>query len=161
MALRLTAAADYAIRAMIHIACVPEGQPAMGNEVARMQGIPSSFMAKILRRLVRAGLLRSSRGAHGGFFLARLATEVNLLDVVEAIEGPLTLTTCSTEPDGCQWAPDCPASSVWYQVQQQMADVLRTASLESMVSAPRKKGKISLNVVSPQDFARSGASRMG
>src|SRR5262245_5468195 len=138
MALRLTAAADYAIRAMIHIACVPEGSPSMGNEVARMQGIPASFMAKILRRLVRGGLLLSSRGAHGGVCRARPATDVNLLEVVEAIEGPLTLTTCSTEPGGCSRAPDCPASAVWYRIQEQMADVLRQATLEAMVSMPRK-----------------------
>lgn len=160
MALRLTAAADYAIRAMIHIACVPEGAPAMGNDVARMQGIPASFMAKILRRLVRAGLLRSSRGAHGGFFLARSATEVNLLDVVEAIEGPLTLTTCSSEPGGCQWAPDCPASSVWYHVQEQMAEVLRTATLEAMVSMPRRNGKIAMSVGTIREAEPAG-QRMG
>lgn len=160
MALRLTAAADYAIRAMIHIACVPEGAPAMGNDVARMQGIPASFMAKILRRLVRAGLLRSSRGAHGGFFLARSATEVNLLDVVEAIEGPLTLTTCSNEPGGCQWAPDCPASSVWYSVQEQMAEVLRKATLEAMVSMPRRNGKIVMNLGTVREAEPLG-QRMG
>ncbi len=160
MALRLTAAADYAIRAMIHIACVPEGAPAMGNDVARMQGIPASFMAKILRRLVRAGLLRSSRGAHGGFFLARLATEVNLLDVVEAIEGPLTLTTCSNEPGGCQWAPDCPASSVWFTVQERMAEVLRGATLEEMVSMPRRNGKVVVSFASVKEPAAAG-ERMG
>jgi Rrf2 family protein len=161
MALRLTAAADYAIRAMIHIACIPEGSPAMGHDVARMQGIPHSFMAKILRRLVGGGLLRSTRGAHGGFFLARPATQLNLLEVVEAIEGPLTLTTCSSGPGGCQWAPDCPASAVWHQVQEQMADVLRSSTLESMVCMPRKNGKVAMHTGALRETSSPPSTRMG
>ena len=117
----------------------------MGHDVARMHGIPASFMAKILGRLVRGGLLRSSRGAHGGFFLARPATQVNLLEVVEAIEGPLALTICSSEPGECQQAPDCPASAVWHQVQEQMADVLRNSTLEAMVSVTRRYGKVGMH----------------
>ena len=133
----------------------------MGNDVARMQGIPASFMAKILRRLVRGGLLRSSRGAHGGFFLARPPTQLNLLEVVEAIEGPLTLTSCSTEPGGCQWAPDCPASAVWQHIQEQMAEILRQSTLEAMISMPRKNGKVVLHggVLRADESAPS--SRMG
>ena len=77
MGLRITSAADYAIRAMIHLACLPEGSQSLRDEIAESQGIPSSFMAKILRSLVRAELLRSARGAHGGFALARHPHEIS------------------------------------------------------------------------------------
>lgn len=138
MGLRLTRAGDYAVRAMIHIACLPEGQVAMRSDVARSEGIPGSFMAKILRSLVRAGLLRSTRGTHGGFALARTPSEINLLDIVEAIEGPITLTDCAPDMTGCDHAADCPASAVWNAVQEQICELLRAATLESLVSAPRK-----------------------
>jgi len=142
MGLRLTNAADYAVRAMIHIACLPESAVALRGDVARAYGIPSSFMAKILRQLVRAGLLQSSRGVHGGFALARPASEINLLEVVEAIEGPLALTDCMHEGPGCEWGDECPANLVWHEVQSGMADSLRRATLEALVSAPRRNRKV-------------------
>jgi len=142
MGLRLTNAADYAVRAMIHIACLPEGTVALREDVAQAYSIPSSFMAKILRRLVGAGLLQSSRGVHGGFALARPASEINLLQVIEAIEGPLALADCVGDGPGCAWQDDCPANLVWQDVQAGMADVLRRATLEALVSTQRRGGKV-------------------
>jgi Rrf2 family protein len=146
MGLRLTNAADYAIRAMIHMACLPEDGVAMRSDIARIHGIPSSFMAKILRSLVKAGLLRSTRGVHGGFALARPTTDISLLDVVEAIEGPLGIVDCTQEPCACELADECPAQPVWANVQSQMASVLRAATLEDLVSAPRRKAPGLVNV---------------
>lgn len=139
MGLRLTNAADYAILAMIHMACLPEEAVALRTDIAQAHRIPSSFMAKILRSLVRARLLRSTRGVHGGFTLARPASEITLLDIVEAIEGPLALTDCTQDPCTCEWADECPAQPVWVTVQSKMAEVLRGASLEDLVSAPRRR----------------------
>ena len=85
MGLRFTSATDYAIRAMIHLACLPENGHALRDQIATSENIPSSFMAKILRSLVRAGLLNSARGVNGGFSLARDPEEVSLLDIVEAV----------------------------------------------------------------------------
>jgi len=140
MGLRLTNAADYAIRAMLHMACLPEEGVALRSDIARIHGIPSSFMAKILRSLVRGGLLRSTRGVHGGFALARPTTEISLLDVVEAIEGPLGIVDCTQEPCACELADECPAQPVWANVQTQIASVLSSAKLEDLVSAPRRRG---------------------
>ena len=139
MGLRITNAADYAIRAMIHIACLPEDSVALRADIAQVNGIPSSFMAKILRSLVKAGLLRSTRGVNGGFTLARPTTEISLLDVVVAIEGPLGLVDCTSDPCRCELADECPAQPVWSTIQTQMAAVLQRATLEELVSAPRRR----------------------
>jgi Rrf2 family iron-sulfur cluster assembly transcriptional regulator len=141
--LRLTSAADYAIRAMIHLACLPDGGVALRSEIAEAQYIPTSFMAKILRSLVRARILRSSRGVNGGFALARPAAEINMLEIVEAIEGPLALTDCVPNPSGCGWSVDCPASTVWAKVQNNVKGTLRESSLEDLVSTPRRNGRVS------------------
>ena len=85
MGLRLTRAADYAVRAMLHLGSLPEGGVALKDEIAHAQNIPPSFMAKILRQLVKTGLLRSARGVNGGFGLQRPAAEINLLDIIEGI----------------------------------------------------------------------------
>lgn len=123
---------------MIHIASMPEGAVALRSDIAEAQGIPPSFMAKILRSLVRARLLRSSRGVHGGFALAKPSTRITLLDVVEAIEGPLSLTNCTPDPAGCARSDECPATSVWLEVQQKMAEVLRSTSIEDLIVVQRR-----------------------
>ena len=142
MGLRITSAADYAIRAMIHLACLPEGGQALRDDIAQAENIPSSFMAKILRSLVRAQLLRSSRGVNGGFALARAGNEINLLEIVEAVEGPLHLTMCSGESDGCEHSGECPAAPVWFAVQENMKQILSTTTLETLVSTPRRNGRV-------------------
>lgn len=134
MGLRLTSAGDYAIRSMMYIAARPNGSRVLRSEIAEAQSIPSSFMAKILRGLVRAGLLRSSRGIHGGFLLARPPEEINLLEVLEAVEGPLSLTDCVPDPAGCDFSETCPASTVWLQVQDEMASVLSGTTLQTLVT---------------------------
>ncbi len=141
MGLRITNGCDYAIRAMLYLASLPEGGGALSDDIAKSQDIPTSFAAKILRRLARAELLRSSRGVRGGFSLAREASNITLLDIVEAIEGPLALTACTPNPDACHLSDNCPANGVWTQVQEAMAEILKSATLEAMVSAPRKNGK--------------------
>jgi len=163
MGLRLTSAADYAVRAMIHLSCLPDGGIALRSEIAEAQNIPTSFMAKILRSLVRARLLRSSRGVNGGFSLARPTAEINMLEIVEAIEGPLSLTECVPTPSGCEWSTDCPASSVWLKVQDAMRDTLRKTTLEDLVSTPRRNGSVAREkcrrVTGRVATARSSSSR--
>ncbi len=93
---------------------------------------------------MRAQLLRSTRGVHGGFSLARSATEITLLDIVEAIEGPLALTECSGRVATCSWSADCPAHPVWSKVQEEIAAILRGNTLEKLVSSPRKDRRVVL-----------------
>jgi len=127
---------------MIHIACLPEGSVVLRSQISEAEGIPSSFMAKILRRLVQARLLDSSRGVHGGFSLAKAPGEITMLDIVEAIEGPLSLTQCSTHREGCERSGDCPASLIWPVVQESLRSTLAGVSLESLASAPRRHGRV-------------------
>jgi Rrf2 family protein len=128
---------------MIHIAATADGAVSLRSDIAEAQGIPPSFMAKILRSLVRARLLRSSRGVHGGFSLARPASRITLLDVVEAIEGPLSLTNCTPDPAGCPRSAGCPTTAVWLEVQQKMAEVLRNTSVESLLSVQKRNARTS------------------
>ena len=142
MALRLTNAGDYAIRSMIFIASLPEDAVVLRSEICETQKIPSSFMAKILRSLVRAQLLRSTRGVNGGFSLARPASQVTLLDILESIEGPLALTDCVPSPAECEHSMNCPANAVWARVQNSIKEILRSSTLEDLVSTPRRNARV-------------------
>lgn len=146
MGLRITRAADYAVRAMLHVGSLPDGVVALKSEIAEAEHIPPSFMAKILRQLVKSGLLRSARGVNGGFALARAAAEINLLDIVEGIEGPIHLTECSPDPENCALSHDCPVSTVWLEVQRRMTALLRETTLEALLSAPRKNRRAFYNI---------------
>jgi len=159
MGLRLTNAADYAIRAMIHLACLPEGATALRRDIARMHRIPQSFMAKILRQLVTADLVRATRGPRGGCALAQPASETTLLDIVVAIEGPLGLTECSTNPASCEFGAECPAQPVWSAVQAKIAEILRGATLEDLVSAPRRRLRLAQALPPPAEAVRAKKAR--
>ncbi len=158
MALRLTNAGDYAIRSMIFIASLPEESVVLRSEICESQKIPSSFMAKILRSLVRAQLLRSTRGVNGGFSLARATEEISLLDILVAIEGPLSLTDCVPNPEDCIHSANCPANAVWFRVQESIEDILKSTSLEELVSAPRKNNRVVFLNQEGEDPAREAGS---
>jgi Rrf2 family protein len=118
-------------------------------------------MAKILRSLVRARLLRSSRGVHGGFALARPASRITLLDIVEAIEGPLSLTNCTPDPAGCARSENCPATSIWLEVQQRMAEVLKAATLENLTTVHKRSGRSAASRAGEDDHRSHGREHSG
>jgi len=133
MSLRMTRAGDYAFRAMLYLASLPPGSWALREEIARQQHIPSDFVAKILQRLVEARLLHSCRGISGGFTLARHPSEINMLEIMEAVEGPLSLNRCVPDPRGCELSDSCPAHPVWVKVQAGMSEILSSADLDDLL----------------------------
>src|SRR5512143_3291489 len=99
--MQITRQADYAVRAVLHLARVGNSERSATSTVAKEQSIPPSFLAKIISQLSIAGLLHTSRGARGGVMLARDAGDITLLDVVEAIDGPITLNECVHDTADC------------------------------------------------------------
>ena len=87
--MRISAKADYAVRATVELAAAPEGTPVKGDALARSQNIPQKFLENILGELRHAGLVESRRGQEGGYWLARPAADVTVADVMRAVEGPL------------------------------------------------------------------------
>ena len=88
--MRITAKADYAVRAAVELAAAEKtGKPVKGETLAKLQGIPQNFLENILTELRRAGIIRTRRGTDGGYQLARPAAEITVADVLRAVEGPL------------------------------------------------------------------------
>jgi len=100
--------AEYAIRAFVHLAQVPDGKYAMVKNIAETEDIPAHFLAKILQQLARKGLLRSSKGPTGGFALRVEPTEIRLLDIVEALDGLAPYQQCASGLSEC--SDDMPCS---------------------------------------------------
>ena len=127
--MQLTRAADYAVRVMIHLAGLPSGTRASRAELAEAAECPEQFLSKVLQNLTRAGLVISHRGNTGGFELPDSRNAATMLEIVEAIEGPLRLNLCLVSDAACPRQGECPAHCVWAEAQEAMAAVLRKASI--------------------------------
>lgn len=104
---------DYAARIVLHLAsCEPERR-VTAAAIAESRLIPPAFVRRIVSRLSAAGILRTVRGSGGGITLARPAAQISLLDVVEAMEGPVSLNACVREPHTCPFSEDCPVRGAW------------------------------------------------
>jgi len=131
--MQITRQADYAVRAVLYLARLGPSQRAATHQVAHEQRIPPSFLAKIISQLSIAGLLHTSRGARGGVTLAREAKEITLLDVVEAIDGPILLNECVGEKGLCAFADECPLKPIWCETQEHLVSRLRETRFDELV----------------------------
>ena len=131
--MQITRQADYAVRAVLHLARNGDKRVAT-NVIADEQNIPPSFLAKIVSQLSIAGLLHTSRGARGGVTLARDPGEISLLEVIEAIDGPIRLNECVGENGSCTFDEDCPLRPVWCEAHEQLVGRLKSTNF-AMVMA--------------------------
>ena len=134
--MQITRQADYAIRAILFLAKLEPSQRAATSEIAEVQKIPPSFLAKIISQLSIAGLIHTSRGARGGVSLARSPEEVSVLEVVEAIDGPIQLNECTDDPSTCVFGEDCPVHDLWCDTQADLVKRLKSTNFASFVQAP-------------------------
>jgi len=131
--MQITRQADYAVRAVLHLARNGNSERAATSAIAKAQNIPPSFLAKIISQLSVAGLLHTSRGARGGVTLAREPKDITLLEVVEAIDGPIQLNECVTNDGACTFESDCPIKPVWCDAQEELVGRLKRTSFEQML----------------------------
>ncbi len=132
--MQITRQADYAVRAVLYLARMGNNQRTATSMVAQEQNIPPSFLAKIISQLSIAGLLHTSRGARGGVTLAREPKEITLLEVVEAIDGPIQLNECVGENGTCAFEHDCPLRPVWCEAQEELVNRLKGTNFEQLLS---------------------------
>ncbi len=132
--MQITRASDYAVRVMIHLAGLTPGATVRQAELSKATEVSGHFLSKVLQQLVRSRLIRSRRGSGGGFSLAVPPTSVSLLDVVEAIEGPVRLNQCIEEGPSCNRKSWCPAHQIWAEAQAAVVNVLGGTSMARLAS---------------------------
>jgi Rrf2 family protein len=130
--MQLTRAADYAVRVMIHLAAAAPGTRASRADLAGAVECPEQFLSKVLQSLTRAGLVTSHRGNTGGFELPPMHRNASILEIVEAVEGPIRLNICLNGQDECGKRDLCSAYPVWNEAQKAMAAVLRSATIDEL-----------------------------
>jgi Rrf2 family iron-sulfur cluster assembly transcriptional regulator len=133
--MQITRQADYALRAVIYLSRLGPDERAATSQIAQEQRIPPSFLAKIVSQLSVAGLLQTSRGARGGVSLARTPEEITVLDVVEAIDGPILLNECVACGGNCTFGESCPMKPVWIETQTELVNRLKNITFNSFIQA--------------------------
>ncbi len=129
--MEITRETDYAIRCVLYL-CGKKEEITMIDEIAREMEVPRSFLAKILQKLARASLVKSFRGVKGGFQLARPPAGISLLDVVEAIEGEVTMNLCVLDQALCGRSDACPVHPVWVDIRKDFRKVLGKYNFEKL-----------------------------
>lgn len=131
--MRVSAKADYAVRAAAELAAADEG-PVKGEKLAEAQDIPLQFLEHILLELKHAGIVRARRGAKGGYWLARPADDVTIADVVRAVEGPIAHVQ-SSPPEAIEYRGNAKhLKEVWIAVRASLRTVLEQVTLADLVS---------------------------
>ena len=120
------------MRAAVFLAELDENTVASFREVACEQGVPGTFLAKILRSLADAGIVTSVRGPRGGFRLSRPAHEITFLEIIEAADGPIALNQCTDNGSGCDLMGGCQIHRVWNAGQNALVGVFRETLLSDL-----------------------------
>lgn len=137
--MRISAKADYAVRAAVELAGAGDG-PTKGDTIARAQAIPLKFLENILADLRHAGLVRSQRGADGGYWLARPPGEITIADVIRAVEGPLASVRGQRPEDIAYDGAAAPLAQVWIAVRANLRNVVELVTLADVAAGQLPAG---------------------
>ena len=151
--MRISARADYAVRAAVELAAAGEG-PTKGEAISQAQGIPLKFLENILGDLRHSGLVRSQRGADGGYWLARPPDQITVADVIRAVEGPLASVRGGPPEDVAYAGAAESLSSVWIAVRASLRSVVERVTLADVAA-----GRLPARVVKLADDPEAWVTR--
>ena len=129
--MKLSTTTRYGLRALSDL-CSQEGGPVSVSDIARRQDIPLNYLEQLFSRLRRGGILKSIRGAQGGYFLARSAAEISIAEVIDALGEAIAFGDCQME-EGCVNAPECPTFKLWRRVKGSIDTILAATTLEDIL----------------------------
>lgn len=143
--MRLSTRIRYGYRLMVELAKHWGEHPVALKEVAERQKISLLYLRQIIMSLEAAGLVRSQRGSKGGFTLSRSPEQINLIEIMQALEGPVSLIECVKEPEICELSPTCATRLLWKEMSEQIEKTLRSQTLNKLKNKQLKlesqKGK--------------------
>lgn len=142
--MHVTKTLDYAVRSLAYMGNEPVCKHSM-KKISENQHIPLNYLAKIMRRLVNKGIVKSMVGPDGGYTLRRQPRDISLRDIYEAIEGEIRIVDCMDKNTICHLHESCPQLPVWDRVQLSMVKILEETTLEQMLTERARRGLIRLN----------------
>jgi len=134
--IRLTKAGEYGLRAIRFLVESGDDHRISIGDISSAKNIPEPFLRKLFKPLVQNNIISSTRGVSGGVCLSRKPEDITVLEVVEALEGPLALNECLIEDNTCEFLQECGMHDVWVEAQSAMAKVLRSRNLTHLAKYP-------------------------
>lgn len=131
--MKITRETDYAIRCVLHLSQDPD-KVIMVDAISRDSKIPKSFLAKILQKLSKAGIVRSFRGVKGGYQLEKHPSEISLLNIIETIEGPVVMNECAMNKNFCDMSESCAVHPAWVKIRDVVENALGDYNLETLMT---------------------------
>ena len=129
----VTRETDYAVRTVLYLAR-DGSRLASVTEIAHAMHIPKSFLAKLLQRLVRSHILMSMRGVNGGFQLAQKPSDITLLSIMEAVQGPAGINVCAIDSKRCKLSSSCSVHPVWVEIRKEVERRLKRATIANLLA---------------------------
>ncbi len=139
--MKLSTKGRYGTRLMLDLALNYGNGPVLLKDVAERQEISEKYLGHLITPLKAAGLINSSRGAHGGYILARPPEQISLGEVIRAVEGNLSLVECTAAPDVCHRVNFCVTRDIWNEMRNKMMETLESTTLQDMVQRHKQKQK--------------------
>ena len=144
--MKLSTKGRYGMRAMLDLAQHYDDGLVLVKDVARRQEVSERYLEHLFLSLKTAGLVKSVRGAHGGFTLSRSPNKIKLMDIISVSEGPLALVDCVVDASVCPRSSKCAARDLWHELQSAMGEVLGSLTLQDLVERQRVKERPSANM---------------
>ena len=136
--MKISTKGRYGLRMLIDRAMHDPGKPRMLRDIAESQQISEKYISRLVIDLRRAKLVRSVRGVNGGFHLAKAPEQITLLEVLETMEGPISVVECVRSPEKCKRQSLCPARSIWTELNDGIRELTRNITLDDILNAYRQ-----------------------
>lgn len=133
MDLKLSTKGKYGLKAMFELALSSNGEPVSLKYIARKQGISDQYLEQIFSILKKAGLVKSVRGAQGGYYISKKTSEITVADVLRVLEGDMAFTECLLDKDLCENFDSCATKYVWARIKESIEEVTSSISLQDMI----------------------------
>ena len=140
--MQITQTADYAVRTVVYLALHGKGGPVAASVIAKEMIIPGDYISKVVQALSRAGLVESVAGRNGGAQLARDPLELSMLEIIEAVDGPVALTRCVTRPGACPRDSYCVVHDFWKSAQKGLVGVLSQTTIADICRPKDGEGSL-------------------
>lgn len=140
--MKLSTRSRYGVRLMLALGISDNNRPVFLKEIARSEKISGKYLSQIIIPLKASGLVTTFRGAHGGYLLSRPASQIRLREIIEPLEGDLSMVDCVSNTDVCDRSAECVTREVWCRMGSMLAEYLDSVTLEDLVNKYKKrKGK--------------------
>lgn len=139
--MKLSSRARYGVRLMTELAASYDKGPVYLKDIARIQNISEKYLSLIIIPLKGVGLVKSTRGAHGGYFLAKEPSQITLKEIVDVLEGDCSLVDCVKDPAACPRVPICASHDIWAILGEKISETLSSVTLSALVKINEEKAE--------------------